>query len=195
MRVKADILHHGPDNRETAHLRREGIDLVGALSHIAKKAFDGIGALNMTMHGSRKGIKRQQMLFILLQAAHGFRVALSICGFKSLQIEQGRFFRLLFPNAREFGLHLLPFSSRDGTEHVALLVDKAALPGSGRKEVTDGSQQAIMSVCDRAVPPQLLLAYGCLARWSASPLCPPRHRHAEPALPSCLPGPLPTPLQ
>jgi hypothetical protein len=63
--VKADILHHGPDNGQTTHLGREGINLIGALSHIAEKAFDGIGGLNMTMHGRGKGIKRQQMLFIL----------------------------------------------------------------------------------------------------------------------------------
>ena len=113
--MKADILHHGPDNGQTAHLRCESINVIGALSHEAPKAFDGIGRLNMTMHGRGKGIKRQQMFFILRQAAHSFGVALSIFGLKRLQIEEGILLRLLFPNAAQFGLDLLPFSSRNGT--------------------------------------------------------------------------------
>jgi hypothetical protein len=67
-----DILHHGPDNGQTTGFRRKGVNLIGALSNIAEKAFDGIGRLDMTIHGRWKGIKRQQVLFILGQAAHRF---------------------------------------------------------------------------------------------------------------------------
>ena len=49
-------LHHGPDNRETTGFRREGINLIGASSHIAKKAFNGIGTANMAMHRLGEGI-------------------------------------------------------------------------------------------------------------------------------------------
>jgi len=41
------------------------IDLIGALPHIAKKTLKGIRGLNVPMHALRKGIKRQQVLFIL----------------------------------------------------------------------------------------------------------------------------------
>lgn len=64
------------------------------------------------------------MLFILRQTAHGFGVALSIFGLKRLQIEERLFLRLLFPNATQFDLDFLPFSSRDGTQDVTLLVER-----------------------------------------------------------------------
>ncbi len=47
----------------------QGINVIDALPDIAKKAFESIGRLNTAMHGQRLGIKRQQMLFILPQAA------------------------------------------------------------------------------------------------------------------------------
>ena len=52
--MQADILDRGPDNRETTGLGGEHIDLIGALSHIAKEAFDRIGGLNMTMQARRE---------------------------------------------------------------------------------------------------------------------------------------------
>src|SRR5205085_3062230 len=127
MRVKTDILHHGPDNGQTAHLCGEGINLIGALSNIAEKAFDRIGRLDMTIHSRGKGIKRQEMLFILSQAPYGFGVALSIFGLKRMQIDERIFLLLLFPNSCELGLDCLPFSSRDGTHDGALFVDQARL--------------------------------------------------------------------
>src|SRR5260221_2526859 len=149
--VKTDILHHGPDNGETAHLRREGINLIGALSHIAEKAFNGIGRLNMTIHGRWKGIKREEMLFILSQAAYCFGVALSIFRFKRLQIDERIFLLLLVPNSAEFGLDILAFSSRDGTHDVALFVDETAVTRGCRKELPDRCEQSIMSVCDQQI--------------------------------------------
>ena len=70
--MQADILDGGPHDRETTGLRREHIDLISALPHIAKETLNGIGGLNVPVHGLRKGIKRQQVLFILGQTAHRF---------------------------------------------------------------------------------------------------------------------------
>jgi hypothetical protein len=56
---QADILHHRPDNGQTRRLRREGINLIGALPHIAKQAFNRIRAANAAVHDRRDGIKGQ----------------------------------------------------------------------------------------------------------------------------------------
>jgi hypothetical protein len=56
--VQADVLDRGPDNREAAGLRREHVDLLGALQHIAEETLDSIGRLNMSMHGCRELVKR-----------------------------------------------------------------------------------------------------------------------------------------
>ena len=56
--VQANILDGGPNNRQATVLSREHVNLVGALAHIAEEALDGIGRLNMMMHGRGKGIKR-----------------------------------------------------------------------------------------------------------------------------------------
>jgi len=69
---QADILHHRPDDRQTAGFGRKGVNLIGALPHIAKQALNGVGASNVAVHDLREGIKRQQMLFILDQAAQRF---------------------------------------------------------------------------------------------------------------------------
>ena len=72
MRVQADILDRGPNNGEATGLRREYINLIGALSHEAPEALNGIGGLNVSVHRPRKPIKRQQVLFVLNQAADRF---------------------------------------------------------------------------------------------------------------------------
>jgi len=86
--VETDILHDRPDNGQTAHLGRKGINLIGALSDITEKAFNRIGGLDVAMHALWKGIKGQQMLFILRQTPHRFRVPLSIFGFERIQVDQ-----------------------------------------------------------------------------------------------------------
>jgi len=78
--VKTDILDRGPDNRQATGFCREHVNLVGALSHIAKETFDGVGRLNVTMHALRKRIKCQHMLLVLSQTAYRFWIALSILG-------------------------------------------------------------------------------------------------------------------
>src|SRR6266699_2353220 len=56
------------------------IDLIGALAHIAEETFNGIGGLNVAVHRLRKGVKCEEVLFILRQASHCFRIAHSILG-------------------------------------------------------------------------------------------------------------------
>jgi hypothetical protein len=78
--VQTDILDRGPDNRETTGFRREHVNLIGALPHIAEQAFDGIGGLNVSMRRLRELVKRQQVFFVLSQASYGFGIALSVLG-------------------------------------------------------------------------------------------------------------------
>ncbi len=78
--MQTDILDRCPDNRQTTGLCREHVDLIGALPHIAEQTRGGIGSLNVSVHGLRKCIKRQEVLFVLSQAAHCFGIALSILG-------------------------------------------------------------------------------------------------------------------
>ena len=69
---QANILHHSPHDGQAAGFGREGIDLIGALGHIAQQAFNGSGAANGAVHHLREGIKGQEMLFIFTEAAHRF---------------------------------------------------------------------------------------------------------------------------
>ncbi len=54
--VQADVLDRGPDNRKATRLRRKHINLISPLPHIAEQAFDGVGRLNMSMHGGREAV-------------------------------------------------------------------------------------------------------------------------------------------
>ena len=63
--VQVDILDGGPDDRQATGFRREHINLISALTHIAEQTLNGIGRLNVSVHGGRKGIKGQEVLFIL----------------------------------------------------------------------------------------------------------------------------------
>ncbi len=62
--MQADVLDGRPDNREATALPREHVDLIGALSHIAEETLNGIGGLNVSVHGDRKLVKREEMLLI-----------------------------------------------------------------------------------------------------------------------------------
>jgi hypothetical protein len=44
------------------------LDNIGALPHIAEETFNGIDRLNVSVHRGRKGIKRQEVFFVLSQA-------------------------------------------------------------------------------------------------------------------------------
>jgi len=78
--VQADILDGGPDDRQTTGLGGEHINLIGALTHIAEQTLNGIGGLNVSVHGGRKGIKAQEVIFILSQAADCLWIALRVFG-------------------------------------------------------------------------------------------------------------------
>ena len=54
--VQTDILHRCPDDGEATGFRREHINLIGALPHIAEQTFNGIRALNISVHRLRKPI-------------------------------------------------------------------------------------------------------------------------------------------
>ena len=89
------ILHDRPHNSQTTGFCRERVDLIGPLTNVAKKAFNGIGVANVAVHDRWKSIKGQQMLFIFTETADGFRITLLIFGFKCRQIEECIFFLLL----------------------------------------------------------------------------------------------------
>jgi len=120
--VQADVLDRGPDNREATGLRRKHVNLIRPLPDIAKQTFDGIGRLNVSVHGRWELVKRQQVLFVLCQASYRFWIALSILGFEGCQLGQRLLFARLLPNAAEFGLHIPALLSRDSREHIALLM-------------------------------------------------------------------------
>ncbi len=70
--MQADILNGRPNNRQATGLGGKDVDLISPLSHIAEQTFNGIGALNVAVHRLRKGIKGQEVLFILSQPSHRF---------------------------------------------------------------------------------------------------------------------------
>ena len=98
------------------------------------------------MHGLRKGIKGQEVLFIFTQASHRFGIALSILGFESGQAGQRLRLGRLIPDAHQFGLDVTSLSSRDGIEHVALLMEQTTLTRGGRKLFRDRRQQSVMPI-------------------------------------------------
>ena len=53
-----------------------------ALPDIAEETTNGIGRLNMPMHGGRELVKRQEVFFILRQASHGLGRAFALFGFE-----------------------------------------------------------------------------------------------------------------
>ena len=48
--MQADILDRCSNDGEATGLRREHVDLIGALPHIAEEALNGIGSLNVSVH-------------------------------------------------------------------------------------------------------------------------------------------------
>jgi hypothetical protein len=125
--MEMDILHHGPNNADTAGFRRKGIDLIGPLAYIAKEALNRIRRLDMQMHAGREGIKGQEMLLIFHETAHGFRIPLCIFRLEYRQIHQGILLLLLLPDPRQFGLHFLTLAARNRIEDIALFMHQTAL--------------------------------------------------------------------
>ena len=73
---QANILHDGPDDGQATRFGREDVNLIGALAHIAKPAFIGVGAANVAVHDWWEGRERKQMLFVFAEAANSFGIAL-----------------------------------------------------------------------------------------------------------------------
>lgn len=81
---QVDILHDGPNDRQTTGFCGEGVNLIRALSYVTKKTFNRIGRPNIAMHHLRESIKGEKMLFIFTQTADGFGIALLVFGEYSL---------------------------------------------------------------------------------------------------------------
>ena len=88
------------------------------------------------------------MFFIFDQAPYGFRIALTILGFKCRQIQQRIFFLLLFPDPSQFRSHLLPLPVGNGVEDIALFMHQTPLAGRRCKQRSDSREQSIMSIRD-----------------------------------------------
>ncbi len=101
---------------------REGLNLIGALPHVAEETFDGIGRLNMSMHRLRKRKKGEGMLFVLSQTSHCLGLALVVLGFEASQLSHCFLLCRLAQDAVEFGLHLASFSPGNGVEDIAPLM-------------------------------------------------------------------------
>ncbi len=131
--MEVDILNRGPDNSQATRLRGEHVNLIGALPHVTEEAFDGIGGLNMSVHGNRKCIERQGFLFLFSQASQRFGIAFAIFGLESLQLDDG----LLFAERSRLGIAL---------RTLRCLCEPPALTSRGRKQLPDGCQHAIMPI-------------------------------------------------
>ncbi len=146
--VQTDILDRCPDNGEATGLRREHVNLIGALPHIAEETFNGIGCLKVSMHARGKIVERQEMLFILYQASNRFRIPLSILRFKGSQVDQRFLLAGLFPDANQLSLNLSTLSPGNSVEHIALFMHQTSLARRRRKEFFHRSNQALMTIGD-----------------------------------------------
>jgi hypothetical protein len=125
--MQTDILNGCPDNGEATGLRRKHINLIRPLPHIAEEAFDGIGGLNVSMHALREVVKRQEVPFIFRQASYRFGIPLSVLRFEGGQVEECLRLRRLLPDPSQFSLDITTLSSRNGIEHIALLMRPASV--------------------------------------------------------------------
>ena len=80
--MQADILDRRPDDRQATGLRREHVNLISALAHIAEETLNRIRRLKVSVHARRKCIEGQEVLFILSQAAERLGTAHSVLGFE-----------------------------------------------------------------------------------------------------------------
>jgi len=116
--VQTDVLDRGPDDGQATSLRREDVDLISPLPHIAEETLKSIGRLNMSVHALRELIKREGLLFFLGQASHCLWVALAVLGFEGGQLCQCLRLCRLIPDAHEFGLDIATLPFGDGIQHI-----------------------------------------------------------------------------
>ncbi len=146
--MQKDVLDGCPDNGQATGLGGEHVDLIGALPDIAEQTLNGIGGQNVSVHALRKGIKGQEVFFVLDQTSHRFGIALSILRFEGAQLSQGLLFCRLLPDANQFSLNLSSLSSGDGSEDIALFVHQAALARGSGKQFSHRSEQSIVPISD-----------------------------------------------
>jgi len=179
MRVQADILDGGPDNCQATALRREDIDLIGALAHIDFPGFQShwwsecVGAWPQETHKRSRGALRPQPSFAPLRDS-AERTWLVI----GCQLDQGLRLCRLLPDSHEFSLDLAARSSWDRTQDVALLMHQAALARRGCKQFFHSCHSSIMTVSDNQIH---LGGASCAQVLRASKpihLCPPLRRLA-----------------
>jgi hypothetical protein len=98
-------LHDRPHDRQATGFGGEGINLIGSLPHLAEKAFDGVGRANVALHHRRKGVKGEQVVFVLHQAAYRFGRALLVLSFEGRQLNERLLFGRCLPDPRQLACH------------------------------------------------------------------------------------------
>ena len=129
--MQTDVLDGGPDNCQATRFCGEDVNLISALPNIAKQAFNSIRRLNVSVHGRRKLVKRQQVLFIFSQTSHRLWIAFAVFGFEGRQLGHCFLFAGLVPDPNEFGLYLSALASGDGIQDIALFMHQTALTKGG----------------------------------------------------------------
>jgi hypothetical protein len=142
-----DPLHHCPHNGETTGFGGEGVNLISALSDSAEKAFNGVARANRAMHHLGKGVKREQMVFILHQASDRFGVALLVLAFEGGQLNKRFLFGGGFPDPGELRHDGSALALGNGIHDGALFMDHTPLTWGSRKECSKSGQQALMPIC------------------------------------------------
>ncbi len=185
---QVDVLHDSPHDGQATGFRREGVNLIGAQSNIAKETLDGVGTPNVAVHNGWKRVKRQEMFFILAETADSFGIALLIFGFEGDQIEQRIFFLLLFENSGKFRTDLFAFTMRNRVQNIALFMHDTARPRSRGKESRDSSKKPFMSISHDQIELGRTTSAQILRASNSIRLCLPPHKHVRPARPCSPPN-------
>src|SRR5215470_18537724 len=125
----------------------QGIDLMGALPHEAPQAFEGLGTPNVAVHEPfGKHTRLRDALHLRRGCARLRDSASDISRVLAARFEPRIFFLLLLPNACQCGGDLLLLAPGNGSEHVALFVNQAALTKRSGKERRNCREQPIMPI-------------------------------------------------
>jgi hypothetical protein len=107
---------------------REGVDLIGALSHIALRDFRSHWGSEWVDASSRVNAKNVNVFSSssarLLTASP---IAFAVLGFEDGQLSHRFRLRRLAPDAVQFRLHLASFSPGNGAQHIAPLMRLASV--------------------------------------------------------------------
>src|SRR5581483_3361259 len=109
-------------------------NLIGSLPHLAQKAFDGVRPTDVAMHHRWKGVKGQQVVFVLHHAAYRFGIALLVLAFEGRPFNERLLFGRSLPDPRHLCHHRTALTLSNGTHAIALFMDHATLRrGSGKE--------------------------------------------------------------